>query len=62
MNGPAKTIAYAPQVFETAGLDAAKAVYGANLARLQKIKAEYDPNNFFHINQNIFPARDAASQ
>ena len=29
--------------------------YGANFVRLQKIKAEYDPNNIFHLNQNIEP-------
>ncbi len=29
--------------------------YGANFERLRKIKTEYDPRNFFHLNQNIEP-------
>ena len=37
--------------------DVAKAAYGANYPRLQKIKAKYDPDNVFHINQNILPTR-----
>ena len=37
--------------------DVAKAAYGANYPRLQKIKAKYDPDNVFHINQNIVPSR-----
>ncbi len=32
-----------------------KAGYGENYTRLAQIKAKYDPNNFFHINQNIRP-------
>jgi FAD/FMN-containing dehydrogenase len=35
--------------------DPAAAAYGPNYRRLQEIKAKYDPNNFFHINQNIHP-------
>jgi FAD/FMN-containing dehydrogenase len=35
------------------GVDAA---FGAKLERLAKIKAKYDPDNFFHRNNNIVPA------
>ncbi|MEP7149189.1 MAG: FAD-binding oxidoreductase [Acidobacteriota bacterium] len=34
---------------------AAAAAYGENFARLRKIKSRYDPENFFHMNQNIPP-------
>jgi FAD/FMN-containing dehydrogenase len=34
---------------------ASAAAYGPNYRRLQKVKAEYDPANFFRINQNILP-------
>jgi FAD/FMN-containing dehydrogenase len=35
--------------------DPAAAAYGPNYRRLQQLKAKYDPENFFHINQNIPP-------
>jgi hypothetical protein len=37
------------------GADVAAAVYGANLARLKEVKRKYDPENVFHLNQNIVP-------
>lgn len=30
--------------------------YGPNYSRLREIKAKYDPQNLFHVNQNIAPA------
>jgi len=36
--------------------EATSAAYGPNNRRLQQIKARYDPDNLFRVNQNITPA------
>ena len=41
--------------FGEEGEDLVRKAYGENYERLAKIKAKYDPDNFFHINQNIKP-------
>ncbi len=38
------------------GQDRVKAAYRGNYARLAQVKERYDPDNTFHINQNIQPA------
>jgi hypothetical protein len=42
--------------------DAAAAAYGSNYPRLQAIKAQYDPDNFFSQNLNIRPAQRPAQR
>jgi hypothetical protein len=38
------------------GQERVQATYKGNYARLSAIKKKYDPDNFFHVNQNIRPA------
>jgi FAD/FMN-containing dehydrogenase len=39
------------------GQDLVRAAYGENYDRLAQIKAKYDPDNLFRVNQNIVPAQ-----
>jgi hypothetical protein len=41
------------------GQDRVKASYRGNYDRLAQIKRRHDPDNMFHINQNIQPASGA---
>jgi hypothetical protein len=38
------------------GQDRVRASYRESYGRLAAIKAKYDPENFFRVNQNILPA------
>jgi FAD/FMN-containing dehydrogenase len=48
--------AYVNFMMDDEGQARVKATYGSNYPRLQRIKAEYDPENVFRVNQNIEPA------
>ncbi len=39
------------------GQERVRASYGDNYDRLARIKAKYDPDNMFRVNQNIQPAQ-----
>jgi FAD binding domain/Berberine and berberine like len=43
-------------VMDRVGENSVRRAYGANYTRLQQIKARYDPENLFSLNQNIRPA------
>jgi len=47
---------YVNFMMEGEGEDRIRATYGHNYDRLARIKAKYDPDNFFRVNQNIAPA------
>ena len=47
--------AYVNMMMEDEGQERVRAAYRFNYDRLTQIKAQYDPNNFFRINQNIKP-------
>jgi hypothetical protein len=38
-------------------IDAVRAAFGSNHARLVQLKTQYDPTNFFSLNQNVAPMR-----
>ena len=47
---------YVNFLMDDAGDDQVRAAYRDNYARLARVKSAYDPDNFFHVNQNIKPA------
>jgi FAD/FMN-containing dehydrogenase len=50
---------YVNFMMEGEGEDRIRGAYRNNYERLAQIKAKYDPNNFFRVNQNIRPATRA---
>nr|WP_237770064.1 BBE domain-containing protein [Ornithinimicrobium sp. CNJ-824] len=44
------------------GADRVKAAYRGNHDRLTRVKARYDPENTFRVNQNIPPATGETSR
>ncbi|WP_422933841.1 BBE domain-containing protein [Sinomonas sp. P47F7] len=45
-----------PQLQDADDQSRIEATLGSNYARLAEVKGKYDPDNFFHVNQNIKPA------
>jgi len=54
--------AYVNFLMDDEGQDRVRAAYRGNYDRLAQVKARYDPDNVFHVNQNIQPAKTAAPQ
>jgi FAD/FMN-containing dehydrogenase len=48
--------AYVNMMMDDEGQDRVRASYGGNYERLARVKAAYDPQNVFRVNQNIAPA------
>jgi FAD/FMN-containing dehydrogenase len=48
--------AYVNMMMEDEGEQRIRASYRGNYDRLSQIKKRYDPDNLFHINENIPPA------
>ena len=46
---------YVNMMMDDEGPDRVRASYGDNFARLADVKRRYDPENAFHVNQNISP-------
>lgn len=53
--------AYVNMMMEEEGEERVKASYGENYERLAAIKAKYDPDNLFRVNQNIKPQMKKAA-
>jgi FAD binding domain/Berberine and berberine like len=53
--------AYVNFMMEGEGEDRIRATYRGNYDKLARIKAKYDPKNFFRVNQNIRPAAMSSS-
>jgi FAD/FMN-containing dehydrogenase len=49
--------AYVNMMMDDEGQERIRASYRHNYERLAKIKAKYDPDNVFHVNQNIRPQK-----
>ena len=43
------------------GQDRVRASYRGNYDRLATVKRKYDPDNLFHVNQNILPGPETAA-
>ena len=50
---------YVNFMMEGEGEDRIRATYRDSYDKLARIKAKYDPNNFFRVNQNIRPEASA---